>query len=67
MKLWMHTGDLILSVDPVKMDKIFDDYVTRPYRESKPKNTYTIKRKRVREQNDKTKQRSIMEQNVSNH
>ena len=67
MKLWMHTGDLILSVDPVKMDKIFDDYVTRLYRESKPKNTYTIKRKRVREQHDKTKQRSIMEQNVSNH
>lgn len=67
MKLWMHTGDLILSVDPVKMDKIFDDYVTRPYRESKSKNTYTIKRKRVREQNDKTKQCPIMEQNVSNH
>lgn len=67
MKLWMHTGDLNLSVDPVKMDKIFDDYVTRPYRESKTKNTYTIKRRKVREQNDKTKQRSIMEQNVSNH
>lgn len=56
-----------MSVDPVKMDKIFDDYVTRPYRESKPKNTYTIKRRRVREQNDKTKQCPIMEQNVSNH